>query len=97
MVAYKFYANEGIKEFRLLGILPERRKDPLRITYDSILNWGKLIVSNCVDINNIYFIQIEVQEGSSLTLSRQIIESVFFSKVDRVGSREKEAEVECLK
>jgi hypothetical protein len=51
MVAYKFYANEGIKEFHLLGILPERRKDPLRITYDSILNWGKLIVSNCVDIN----------------------------------------------
>jgi hypothetical protein len=23
------------------------------------MNWGKLIVGDCVDINNIYFIQIE--------------------------------------
>ena len=44
----------------MLGILPERRKDPLRISYESIMNWGKLIVGDCVDINNIYFIQIEV-------------------------------------
>jgi hypothetical protein len=60
MVAYEFYENDGIEEFNLLGILPERRKDPLRITYESIMNWGKLIVCNFVDINNIYFIQIEV-------------------------------------
>ena len=44
----------------MLGILPERRKDPLRISYESIMKWGKLIVGDCVDINNIYFIQIEV-------------------------------------
>jgi hypothetical protein len=24
------------------------------------MKWGKLIVGDCVDINNIYFIQIEV-------------------------------------
>jgi hypothetical protein len=60
MVAYEFYVNDGIEEFHLLGILPERRKDPLRISYESIMNWGKLIVGDSVDINNIYFIQIEV-------------------------------------
>ncbi len=60
MVAYEFYVNDDGEESDLLGILPERRKDPLRISYESIINWGKLIASDCVDINNIYFIQVEV-------------------------------------
>ncbi len=60
MVAYQFYENDGIEEFNLLGILPERRKDSPRITYDSIMNWGKLIAGDHADINNVYFIQIEV-------------------------------------
>ena len=60
MVAYEFYLNDDMKEFHLLGILPERRRDPLRISYKSIMNWGKLIVGDSVDINKIYFIQTEV-------------------------------------
>lgn len=60
MVAYEFYLNDGMEEFHLLGILPERRKDPLRISYESIMNWGKLIAGCRDDINNIYFIEIEV-------------------------------------
>ena len=60
MVAYEFYLNGGMEEFQLLGILPERRKDPLRISYESIMNWGKLIAGYRDDINNIYFTQIEV-------------------------------------
>ena len=60
MLAYEFYVKDGIDKFHLLGILPERRKDPLRITYESIMNWEKLIVGDSVDSNNIYFIQIEV-------------------------------------
>jgi len=67
MVTYEFYLNDDVKEFHLLGIplgiLYESRKDPVRISYQSIMNWGKLIVGDYVDINNIYFIEIEVQEG----------------------------------
>ena len=63
MATYEFYLNDDIKEFHLLGILYERRKDPVRISYRSIMNWGKLIVGHYVDINNIYFIEIEVHEG----------------------------------
>jgi hypothetical protein len=63
MATYEFYLNDDTKEFHLLGILYERRKDPVRISYRSIMNWGKLIVGHYVDINNIYFIEIEVQEG----------------------------------
>ena len=57
MVAYEFYLDDGSEEFHLLGILPERRKDPLRITYESIMNRGKLIVDDSVDINRIYFVK----------------------------------------
>jgi hypothetical protein len=60
MVAYEFYLVDGEEEFHLLGILPERRNDPLRITQESILNWGKLMVGEEVDLTGFYFIQIEV-------------------------------------
>ena len=62
MVAYKFYLHDGdMEEFNLLGILPERRKDPLRITWESIVKWAKLVAGNSVDIDNMYFVQIEIQ------------------------------------
>jgi len=64
MVTYEFYLNGDIKKFHLLGILYERRKNEVRISYRSIMNWGKLIVGDYVDINNMYFIEIEVQEGT---------------------------------
>ncbi len=59
MVTYEFYLND-YKEFHLLGILYERRKDAIRISYQSIMNWGKLIVGDYVGMNDIYFIEIEV-------------------------------------
>jgi hypothetical protein len=62
MATYEFYLDDDTKEFHLLGILYERRKDPVRISYRSIMNWGKLIVGHYVDINNIYFIEIEVHQ-----------------------------------
>jgi hypothetical protein len=60
MIAYEFYLADEKDEFHLLGILPERRNDPLRITRESIFNWGKLIVGEAIDSNGFYFIQIEV-------------------------------------
>ena len=61
MVAYEFYLHDGdTGEFNLLGILPERRKDLLRITRESIVRWGKLVAGDSVDIDNMYFIQIEI-------------------------------------
>ena len=62
MVTYEFYLNDDIEMFHLLGILYERRKDPIRISYKSIMNWGKLIVGHCIDIDDMYFIEREVQE-----------------------------------
>ncbi len=62
MVVYEFYLNDGTGEPNLIGILPERRKDQLRITQESILKWGRLAAGSHVDPNNIYYIQVELQK-----------------------------------
>ncbi len=61
MVAYEFYLHDDdMEEFHLLGILPERRKDPVRITQESIVKWGHLVAGDSIDVRNMYFIQIEI-------------------------------------
>jgi len=41
MIVYKFYLRDAIKGDIFLGALPERRKNPQRITVESIINWGR--------------------------------------------------------
>ncbi len=60
MIAYEFYLRneEGDK---LIGILPERRKDPKRITPESIMNWGRILTASTgMDAKKVYFVQVEV-------------------------------------
>ncbi len=61
MIAYEFYrrASHGEEEDRFIGLLPERRKDPRRITSESIMNWAKLLASLEDVLNDkIYFVRI---------------------------------------
>lgn len=68
MVAYEFYWRNGIKGNELIGILPERRKDPKRISQESVMNWGKIILGDCVDENDIFFIEVTIDKTSGDTL-----------------------------
>jgi hypothetical protein len=60
MVAYEFYWRDETGEEHLIGILPERRKNPERITQESVLNWGWEVIGNSSGVNNIYFVQVEI-------------------------------------
>ena len=60
MIAYEFYFRDEIGKEHLIGILPERRIKPERITNDSILNWGWIIIGDHSDVKNIYFIRVEM-------------------------------------
>jgi hypothetical protein len=60
MIAYEFYWHDEGGEAHLLGILPERRKNPQRITEQSIMKWGNLILGNQANIGSIYFVRVEV-------------------------------------
>ena len=60
MIAYEFYYSDGEGKFHLIGMLPERRQSPRRITQESIMNWGRMLIGNNSGINRLYFIQVEV-------------------------------------
>ena len=55
MVAYELYFYDKIKGYELIGILPERRKDPKRITKESVLKWGRMVLGGTAGDKNIIF------------------------------------------
>jgi len=60
MIAYEFYLRDETGKEHLIGILPERRKNPERITKESVLNWGWNVMGDHSDVNDIYFVQVEM-------------------------------------
>jgi hypothetical protein len=62
MVAYDFYWLDETRGYQTIGVLPERRKRPERITQKSILNWGEKIFGKGLDTKDIFFIQVAKDE-----------------------------------
>ena len=60
MVAYEFYWHDPIKGYQLIGVLPERRKSPGRISKKSVLNWGEKYFGNHLNLNDMFFIETEI-------------------------------------
>jgi hypothetical protein len=63
MIVYEFYYLDPIEGCQIFGVLPERRKNPARITQDSVINWGIKYFGNILDINDIFFIQVTIDEN----------------------------------
>lgn len=57
MVAYEFYRQKA-NGCHLIGILPERRKNPQRITEKSIMEWVKRLLDDYEDFSNIFFVKV---------------------------------------
>ena len=64
MIAYEFYLNDGREGANLIGILPERRKDPTRITRESVVNWGRRVIGNDAGFNELFFAQVIIDDGT---------------------------------
>ena len=64
MVAYEFYLLNPKKKYEQIGLLPERRKNPARITQRSVINWGVKYFGNKLDMKEIFFIEITIDENS---------------------------------
>ena len=64
MVAYEFYWLDPIEGYQLLGVLPERRKSPARITQASIMNWGRKFLGKELSVEDIFFIQVTIEENT---------------------------------
>jgi len=55
MLAYELYTFNKTIGYELIGVLPERRKNPARITMNSVVNWVKTLSCDNVDSKNIFF------------------------------------------
>jgi hypothetical protein len=62
MVAYELYVYDKLNGYELIGILPERRKDPKRITKESVLKWGRMVLGDGAYNYNIIFTQITMDD-----------------------------------
>ncbi len=61
MIVYEFYANDGNGSWGSLGIVLERRNDPLRISQESIMRWGRMLFAySNLDVEDIYFVRIDI-------------------------------------
>ena len=55
MLAYELYTFNKKKGYEFIGVLPERRKNPARITRNSVMNWAKMLSGDDVDSEDIFF------------------------------------------
>ena len=60
MLAYELYTFDKKKGYELIGVLPERRKNLMRITKDSVMNWGKMLLGDYEDNKKIFFKRVTI-------------------------------------
>jgi len=64
MIIYKFYLRDAANgETLFLGSLPERRKNPKRITDESIINWGRKYFGMNGTNRDIFYIKTVLEES----------------------------------
>jgi len=66
MEAYEIYWLDPKGGDQIIGILPERRKNPARVTQESIMRWEKNIFGKELDTKEIYFIQVTINEYTGM-------------------------------
>lgn len=60
MLVYELYSFDKKKGYELIGILPERRRNPARITRHSVMNWGRVLLGANVDNRSLFFKRLTV-------------------------------------
>jgi hypothetical protein len=64
VVGYELYWRDPIKGYQLIGVLPERRRNPKRITKESVLNWGEKYFGKNLNLNDVFFIEVVINGES---------------------------------
>jgi hypothetical protein len=67
MVAYELFSYDEKKGYEFIGILPERRKDPKRITKKSVVNWGRMVLGNDSYGKKILFNRVTMEDVTGRT------------------------------
>jgi hypothetical protein len=61
MLVYELYTFNHEKGYELIGVLPERRKNPTRITKESVIRWGRMLAGDDVDGKDIFFNPVAIE------------------------------------
>jgi len=63
MVAYEFYWRDEIGRDHLIGLIPERRRRPERITPESVSKWVRTFLDDIADFdfNTLHIIRRELK------------------------------------
>ena len=72
MVAYELFSYDEKNGYNFIGILPERRKDPKRITKESVLNWGRMILGSKADGKKIFFKSVTIDDITGKTFEANL-------------------------
>lgn len=64
MLSYEFFCVDEIGEAHLIGIIPERRKHTERITKESVMQRGWMILGEGIDPNYFFVTQVIIDESS---------------------------------
>ena len=67
MVAYELFSFDKKNGYEFIGILPERRKDPKRITKESVVNWGRMVLGNRSEGKIILFNRVAMEDVTGRT------------------------------
>jgi hypothetical protein len=68
MDAYEFYWCDSTKGYELIGVLPERRKNPAGRTQESVINLARGLLGHGVNVNRIFFIKATRDENTGKIL-----------------------------
>lgn len=66
LLAYEFYYRDPSNHTQLIGILPERRKDPQRITPDSIYHWAQTVLGSGWDMERVNVVEVMIDKQTGV-------------------------------
>jgi hypothetical protein len=72
MVVYELYTFNKEKGYELIGVLPERRKNPTRRTKESVIRWGRMLLGDDVDREDIFFNPVAIENPADGILWRDL-------------------------
>lgn len=68
MLVYELYFFDKKKGYELIGVLPERRRDPARITRHSVINWGRGLLGANVSNRSVFFKRLTIDNFTGRVL-----------------------------
>jgi len=67
MISYELFSFDEKNGYEFIGILPERRKDPKRITDESVMNWGRMVLGDRSEGKKILFNRVAMEDVTGVT------------------------------